>query len=303
MNYSTLKTTIPVATDSFAILPHHNERIAQGGLRLKGYGKQSYPNKPLISVITVVFNGEQFLEETILSVLNQTYDNVEYIIIDGGSTDGTMDIVRKYDHAIDYWVSEPDEGIYDAMNKGGVICTGDFIQFLNAGDTLYEVSVLEEVSKKIDNVIILIVGSANYLYDNNYTVIKHAKMNRYQMPISHQAIFFNRLDFNKKRYDTHYRYVADFKYWFQTVLSTPHQILIIETIICNYDMHGLSNSRYKDALLEQWKICASSESLLDIVIGTITVSITYLRMLFIQLLIKLKIRGVVIKLKSRLWGW
>jgi len=75
-------------------------------------------NKPLISIVTVVYNGEEFLEETIKSVVSQTYKNIEYIIIDGGSTDGTVDIIKKYEDKIDYWVSEPDSGIYDAMNKG-----------------------------------------------------------------------------------------------------------------------------------------------------------------------------------------
>jgi len=86
-------------------------------------------------VITVVFNGAANLDQTILSVLNQTYDNIEYIIVDGGSTDKTLGIIRRYDHAIDYWVSEPDAGIYDAWNKGVSLSGGDWIAFLGAGDT------------------------------------------------------------------------------------------------------------------------------------------------------------------------
>ena len=76
-------------------------------------------DNPLITVVTVVFNDVQHIEDTILSVVNQTYPNIEYIIIDGGSTDGTIDIIKKYEERIAYWVSEPDKGIYDAMNKGG----------------------------------------------------------------------------------------------------------------------------------------------------------------------------------------
>ena len=83
----------------------------------------------LISVVTVSYNAVSTIEQTILSVINQTYPNVEYIIIDGGSTDGTVDIIKKYADKIAYWVSEPDKGIYDAMNKGGLKTTGDFIQF------------------------------------------------------------------------------------------------------------------------------------------------------------------------------
>ena len=86
-------------------------------------------DSPLITVVTVVFNDVQHIEETILSVVNQTYPNIEYIIIDGGSTDGTVDIIKKYEERIAYWVSEPDQGIYDAMNKGIQKATGEWINF------------------------------------------------------------------------------------------------------------------------------------------------------------------------------
>lgn len=120
--------------ETLLFLPPGEGRKGKGGLRTKGYFKKSYEGKPLISVITVVFNGEKYLEETILSVLNQTYDNVEYIIIDGGSTDGTLHIIKKYEHAIDYWVSERDKGIYDAWNKGVKTSNGNWISFLGCGD-------------------------------------------------------------------------------------------------------------------------------------------------------------------------
>jgi len=117
-------------------LPEAEGRQGEGGLRTQGYFKKSETDKPLITVVTVVFNGEAHLEETILSVINQTYDNIEYIVIDGASTDGTVDIIRKYEHAIDYWVSEKDGGIYDAMNKGIRCVTGQAISFMNSGDCI-----------------------------------------------------------------------------------------------------------------------------------------------------------------------
>jgi len=111
-----------------------SDKKTEGGLRTKGFSKQDVLDKPLVSVITVVFNGAQHLENTIRSVVNQTYDNVEYIVIDGGSTDGTLEIIRKFGEAIDYWISEPDKGIYDAMNKGLNAASGEWINFMNAGD-------------------------------------------------------------------------------------------------------------------------------------------------------------------------
>ena len=96
-----------------------------------------------ISVVTVCYNSVDSIEETMLSVLNQTYSDVEYIIIDGGSTDGTVDIIKKYADRLVYWVSEPDKGIYDAMNKGIAAATGDYINFMNSGDRFASTNVIE----------------------------------------------------------------------------------------------------------------------------------------------------------------
>lgn len=106
----------------------------QGGLRTMGYVKSGTPEKPLVSVITVVFNGVATLETSIKSVLDQSYDNVEFIVIDGASTDGTVELIRRYGSVIDYWVSEKDCGIYDAMNKGIKLARGEWLALLNADD-------------------------------------------------------------------------------------------------------------------------------------------------------------------------
>ena len=102
-------------------------------------------NQPLISIITVTYNAQTHIRQAIESVLGQTYPNVEYIIIDGASTDGTLDIIRSYQDAIDHWVSEPDEGIYNAMNKGIALATGDIIGLINADDVIYP-NTLERVA-------------------------------------------------------------------------------------------------------------------------------------------------------------
>ena len=104
------------------------------------------PQKPKITIITVVFNGASTLADTIQSVLDQTYDNIEYIIVDGGSTDGTQQIMAEYCHVIDHCVSEPDNGIYDAMNKGIQLATGDIVGIINSDDFYYGPHVLEKVA-------------------------------------------------------------------------------------------------------------------------------------------------------------
>lgn len=119
-------------------------------------------NYPIISVVTVSYNTVATIEQTILSVINQTYPNIEYIIIDGGSTDGTIEIIKKYENRIHFWISEPDNGIYDAMNKGIDKATGQWINFMNAGDCFHDNKVLESLfgENNYDNCI-AIYGNTN----------------------------------------------------------------------------------------------------------------------------------------------
>lgn len=112
-----------------------------GGLKTKGIAKKSRFDKPLVSIITPVFNGQRYLEQTIQSVLGQTYDNIEYIIIDGGSTDGTLEIIKKYDSRLDYWESKNDSGMYEAINKGLKFTSGDILAYLNSDDLYYPETV------------------------------------------------------------------------------------------------------------------------------------------------------------------
>lgn len=121
----------------------------------------------LISVITVSYNAVSTIEQTILSVINQTYSNIEYIIIDGGSTDGTIDIIRRYEDKIAYWVSEPDRGIYDAMNKGASKANGEYIAFLNSDDW-YELDAVSIIAQFADGKTDLISGIINNTSVNFY---------------------------------------------------------------------------------------------------------------------------------------
>lgn len=129
----------------------------EGGLRVQGSLKNrefcndeadGFEDKPLITVITAVFNGAGDIEQTIQSVISQTYNNIEYIIIDGGSSDGTIDIIRKHEGNIDYWISETDSGIYDAWNKGISLSNGEYIGFVGSGD-YYEHDAIEHVVETI----------------------------------------------------------------------------------------------------------------------------------------------------------
>ena len=154
--------------------------------------------QPLCTIITVVYNGEDFLEETILSVINQTYENIQYIVIDGGSTDGTLDIIEKYKYKINYWHSEPDNGIYDAMNKGINLANGQWMNFLNAGDSFVDKNVLENIfTKEIDDAT-LMYGDIIAQKENGEQLLVYAialkgdQSIKKGMKVCHQAIFYHK---------------------------------------------------------------------------------------------------------------
>lgn len=202
-------------------LPKSEGRQGKGGLRTKGYFKKSFDDKPLISIITVVYTGEQFLEETILSVINQSYDNLEYIVIDGGSSDGTIDIIKKHEDKIDYWVSEKDDGIYDAMNKGIQLCNGDIIGIVNADDYIY-LDSLEKVAQVFNDQDLMfsygqvdLVNEKGVIFDTAVSIGKESF--KYQifkhMPYLHPTMFI-RSDVYKKLglYDTEYKLSSDYDF-------------------------------------------------------------------------------------------
>jgi glycosyltransferase involved in cell wall biosynthesis len=218
-------------------------------------------SNPLISVVTVVFNGENHIERTIKSVINQKYDNVEYIVIDGGSVDGTVDIIKKYDKQIDFWISENDAGIYDAMNKGIKMSNGDFVNFMNASDEFSDEYVLDKVVSDIKSKPVwpdILIGYASiYSQDRRYiTLLKPLRFSKLSLNIfntralCHQAIFVNK---NKLLY-----YNADYKIrgdlnWYYDLLRNVNRknILTVHKSVCNYHLGGVSNESIKNNYSEQ----------------------------------------------------
>jgi len=216
--------------------------MLSGGLRTKGITKQSQKNMPLITVITVVRNGEKTLEETILSVINQTYKNVEYIIIDGASTDGTLEIIKKYEDRIDYWISELDKGIYDAMNKGVDLATGDYIALLNSDDW-YEQDTCEIVVKKINEVKADIYFGVVRVIDrhNNKTIFIHGHniINKKPEMIAHPTCFISREVYSKFKYDIKYKSASDYDFIIRINKSNA-SFCFIEKIMANFRTGGMS---------------------------------------------------------------
>ena len=242
------------------LLSPHPERKGEGGLRTHGYIKTAAGTAhdastsgghesryPLVTVITVVLNGAKTLEQTIISVITRSYDNIEYIIIDGGSTDGTLDIIKKYDHAIDYWVSEPDKGTYDAMNKALDVAFGDRIYFLGSDDIL--VSNLRDIALLFGNAGVIYYGDVymihrHRLYDGAFNGFKLVVKN-----ICQQAIFYPRGVFQKYRFDTRYQTLADYHLNISCYADPDLSLTYVPELVAIYnDSSGASSARIDDVL-------------------------------------------------------
>ena len=200
-------------------IPKSNiKRFGEGGKRTKGILK----NKPLFSVITVVYNGEKFLEKTITSVINQSCKDFEYIVIDGGSTDKSLEIIKKYEKKIDYWVSEKDKGIYDAFNKGMIVSKGEFIGFINSDD-IYKKNALNIISNYIrkNKVADFIFGSVKKHWGILHGYKPHKIKYSWGFYSSHSTGFFIKRKVAEKIgfYNIKYKYHADYDYFYRLIVK------------------------------------------------------------------------------------
>ena len=244
--------------DLLLSIPTGKRRNGEGGLRTKGYVKHSLPGIPLVTVITVVFNGETYLEETIRSVIRQTYENVEYIIIDGGSSDGTLEIIRKYEHAIDYWVSEKDRGIYDAMNKGIDLASGQWINFMNGGDCFYQNETLGlAVSQfKKNEMVAGYYSDCEVVYSSGLTRISHTidlASAWKKMPFSHQAFFAQAHILKKNKFSLDYALCSDY----DQIITILMQGLILKKLsnaICRVAASGIADRKRSKVFAEYYQI-------------------------------------------------
>ncbi len=230
--------------ETYLFLPEGEGRKGEGGLRTKGYFKKSFDDKPLVSIITVVYNGEKYLEETIQSVINQTYDNVEYIIIDGGSTDGTLDIIKKYEDKIDYWVSEMDKGIYDAMNKGIAVASGEWIGIINSDD-YYDKNSLQIIKDRIDENTYFICGDMTIITSCKKIVLRKGSdtLNiRKRMSINHPTLFVRSLIYKNKIFNTDYSIAGDYDFVISQITTYENRFKCIKDNLVFMREDGISDN-------------------------------------------------------------
>lgn len=200
------------------------------------------------SIITVTFNASQTLEETILSIINQKNVLFEYLIIDGGSTDGTLDIIKKYSSSIDYWISEPDKGIYDAMNKGLIQATGDFVIFMGADDHFISFSTLSLVESYIQSMDSVYYGN---VYRNLRNDLYKGKFNKYLLSlenICHQSVFYPKSIYKKYAYDLTYKVYADYHY--NLTIYPICNFIYIPILVSYYSCGGFSSNVKDDAFMQ-----------------------------------------------------
>lgn len=221
----------------------------------------------LISIITVVFNGEKYIEDTIKSVINQTYKNIEYIIIDGGSTDGTLDIIKKYESKIAFWLSEPDNGIYDAMNKGLRKAKGYYAGLINSDD-FYEPDAVQVIVNEIYNMpdVDILFGNINiinpYLNEKKLQTYKKGQKLEKSFSIWHPSVFVRKSVYETYGYfDLSYSLAADYELLLR-FYKNKCKFRYINKTISNFREGGVSFYN-KNLIYERYRIMQTHTSKLN----------------------------------------
>ncbi|MHB1530098.1 MAG: glycosyltransferase family 2 protein [Acidiferrobacteraceae bacterium] len=234
---------------------------AEGGRRTRGDPRQNLQGRPLVSVITVVLNGAVTLEDTIRSVSQQTYGNIEHIIIDGGSGDGTLDLIRKYDAQLDYWLTEPDAGLYDAMNKGIALASGDYVGMLNGDDIFASAQSVQKIVER------LLTGNLDAVFSQLDVVNPHnplqiirkyrvARFNTFMLRIGvmppHPTFYCRRSCYQTlgvAPYRTDYQIAADFELLVRLLVTQKISWGYLAETTIKMRAGGISSGSYKSRLL------------------------------------------------------
>lgn len=200
-----------------------------------------------LSIITVNLNNKDGLQKTIDSVISQTFKDFEWIVIDGGSTDGSKELIEKYSDYISYWVSEPDKGIYNAMNKGIKVAKGDYLEFLNSGDIFFDDNTLHRFFSRFKEYDILF-GNTMAMKDGKLKRINYQNdyLTCYRLiksTINHQAAFIKRQLFDDYGlYDESLKIVSDWKFFFEAIIIRKCSVRHINLDCIIYDLEGISSS-------------------------------------------------------------
>ena len=231
---------------------------------------------PKFSIITVTYNAEKVLEDTIQSVIFQTYRNVEYIIVDGASKDHTLEIVNKYHNRINKVISEPDKGLYDAMNKGIQLATGDYLCFLNASDKFHDSETLQKIvhtlkGQELPDVIYgetaIVDEEGHFLHMRRLSTPAHLNWKSFKqgMLVCHQAFFVNRELAINHLYDLQYRFSADVD-WCIRIMKKAKCLHNTRLTLIDYLNEGMTTKNHKASLKERFCIMAKHYGLISTIL-------------------------------------
>lgn len=205
--------------------------------------------KPLISIVTLTYNSEKTLERTIQSVLSQNLNDYEYIIIDGKSSDSTLDIICKYEDRLSFWLSEEDKGIYDAMNKSLNYVKGRWVLFLGSDDILLE--SLNDISPYLKDEHTIYYGNAFFTRDQIKYCGKFSKLKITRKNICHQALFYPVSVFKKYVYDTQFRLLADYNLNLHLWSDSDFKFSYLPYTISVFNQYGSCNASYDHTFMNQ----------------------------------------------------
>ncbi len=232
---------------------------------------------PKLSVITIVYNNVKDIERTMLSVLNQTYSNIEYIVIDGASMDGTIEIIEHYKNRLAHFISEKDNGIYDAMNKGLALASGDYVLFMNSGDEIYATETVDEVFATAPS------GDIYYgeteMYNQNWKSLGQRRHRapehfdwhsfKFGMNVSHQAIYIKRS--LAQPFDLRYKYSADID-WIIRAAKNASNVVNTHLYVAKYLVGGISKKKHLASLKERFIILSHYYGLIPNILNHILIA-------------------------------
>ena len=222
--------------------------------------KQSQ-KKPLLSIITICYNIKDEIEKTCQSIVNQTWQDFEWIVVDGGSNDGTVDVLNKYRSRMNVFISERDKGVYNAMNKGIKLASGEWLSFMNGGDAYAANDVLEKVFKNKEYDADVLYGNINEIYPDGRTEQSNYKTKIdlsffTNHNINHQSSFIRRKLFDKYGiYDEEYKIASDWEKWI-VFAENGCNFKYVDVIIADFMCNGISSKQSSVLSSEHEKICA-----------------------------------------------
>ena len=203
-----------------------------------------------VSIVTINYNNRDGLNKTIKSVVNQTTKDFEYIVIDGGSTDGSLDIIKTYSNRLNYWVSEPDRGVYHAMNKGIDVALGEYCIFMNSGDIFYDNTTLADIIPELDGSDVILGDTLESDGSIKFHKEEMTFKTLYNGSISHQSSFIKTSLLKKYHYDETLKIVSDWKFFLQTLIIDNCSYKGISQFISIYDVSGITYSNM-DKFIEE----------------------------------------------------